>query len=246
MRVDDDVVEFLGRPARAGKPRGPWRQRARRAGPPQLARDRYARGIVGQVIAVEPRQKVSHVAKPLVADAAAESGGCIHPVGHADHVLVGRGVRPQKTLSLDPGGDLHTGHVERRGADAKEVDEVPGRAAGVAPSRQPDRLTKLLGHVNDERHAKAVVGERPLAAGDALAVISPEDHDGRVGEAVGGELVEDPPHIAVEGRGQIEPMGEGRANHRRVGIERGHGERRWVGPAVGRQRGQHLRQLVSE
>ena len=58
-------------------------------------------------------------------------------------------------------------------------------------------------------------------------MVAPEDHDRVVGQPVGGELIEDVPRVDVEGRGQLESLGERPADHGRVGIVRGH---RHVGP----------------
>ena len=246
VRVGDHVVEFVGRAGRAREPAGSGRQRARLSRRAEFAGDRHAGGVVGQIVAVEPGEEVADVAGAGVAGRAAEAGRRVHPVAGRDHDLTARGISAEEGPALEPRRPRHAGEVEHCGAEINEAHERRGRAGRFAAVRQPRRPPQPCGHVHEERHAEAVLRERPLAVRDALAVVAPEEHDRVVGEAVGLEFGEDLPGRNVEGRGEFEPLGKGAADRRRVGIVRRHGHVGGLAAGLRRKVAPHPLRLVAE
>ena len=225
--IGSHVVEFVGRPGGAGKPACPCRQATGCANGTQLVGDRHAGRVIREVVAIEPGEKVADVAEAGIAGGAAEARGCVHPVAGRDHDVAGRGTGPEEWPALHPLRPCDVGEGEHRRPEIEQAHELGRRAGGLAAAREPRPPAPLFRHLHEQRDSQPMLGERPLAVWDSLAMVAPEDHDRVVGQPVGGELIEDFPRVDVEGRGQLESLGERPADHRRVGIVRGH---RHVGP----------------
>ena len=117
----------------------------------------------------------------------------------------------EKRRAIEPAVGLKPCQREHRGAKVDEAHHPFVPAPGVATIRVAD----------DQRHPQAGVEARPLATRQAHAVVTEEDHD-RVFKAAGffqvGQLLPDP---AVHAGDVVVGAGDGFADRRSVGVERG-------------------------
>ena len=122
----------------------------------------------------------------------------------------------EEWLPLHGFRNWNAGEAEDGRGVINKVHEAIGSGAGFARGE----VLPLFGEANHERHVHAAVQQRALVAGHSATVVAVKKHDRVLGEAIGGELLQDSTDLFVHRGDAIVKARDLAPDERRVRIIR--------------------------